>query len=127
MLPSQQTSEIDPWSLFTAAAPTPWGRERRRYKRLEVRLPGLLTHGGQGFDCDVLDVSANGAQVSCVDELPPGTLLCLRVGHLGPLQCAVVWHEADRMGLKFTATPRAVVDRMHGLLPDEYCTQTDND
>lgn len=127
MLPSPQPSGTDPWSLSAAAAPLPWRGERRRYKRLEVHLPGLLTHGGQSYDCDVLDVSANGAQVSCVDELPPGTLLCLRVGHLDPLQCSVVWHEADRMGLKFTATPRAVVDRMHGLLPDDYCVQLDDD
>lgn len=81
-----------------------------------------MSFGGEGHDCDVLDFSANGARVSCLEELRPCTASCLRVGHLPPLQCRVVWQEGDQTGLKFTATPRAVVERMHGLLPDDSAT-----
>ncbi len=125
MLANAQPASADFWTPSTAAAPMPWGRERRRYKRLEVRLPGTLCQAGARLECDVLDVSANGAQVSCVEDLPIGMLVSLRVGHLGPLQCCVVWHDGDRTGLKFTGTPRAVVDRMRGLLPDDYCENQD--
>jgi hypothetical protein len=77
--------------------------DRRLNHRLEVDVPARLTVAGQPpYACRVVDLSEDGARVSKVPSLAPGTRARLDIEGIGAgLQVAVRNQYPDALGLIF--------------------------
>lgn len=94
--------------------------ERRQHKRQPTRLGGSLRLGASDPAmryCDVLDVSANGAQIRTTKPLAADAWVTLGIEHLGKIHAQVVWRKDNMAGVQFAADPRYVSRMIRGILP----------
>jgi len=94
--------------------------ERRQHKRQPTRLGGSLRLGASDPAmryCDVLDVSANGAQIRTNKPLAADAWVTLGIEHFGKIHAQVVWRKDNLAGVQFAADPRYVSRMMRGILP----------
>ncbi|HEY0107859.1 MAG TPA: PilZ domain-containing protein [Rhizomicrobium sp.] len=80
--------------------------ERRRFRRVEVNLPGRLfvPDSGQEATCQVVDLSPGGASVAsqCLPEV--GAHVVLYIDGFGRFEGAVARRDGLGFGLRFNAT-----------------------
>lgn len=77
--------------------------ERRAEARAPARLDGWITTGGYGAArCVVIDLSAEGAQITAPLGLRIGDRLLLSAEGVSRRHASVVWIDADIVGLRFT-------------------------
>ena len=94
--------------------------ERRRHRRYMTRIGGCLRSGLSDRAlryCDILDVSANGAQIRTTKPLVADSWVTLGIERLGKVHAQVVWRKGNLAGIQFAADPRHVIRMMHGILP----------
>ncbi len=92
--------------------------ERRKHERHPARLGGCLRLSDQALRyCDILDVSANGAQIRTAKPLGQATWVTLDIEHLGKIHAQVVWRKDKLVGLQFAADPRYMTRMLRGVLP----------
>jgi hypothetical protein len=88
--------------------------DRHRLSGEKVRL----THAGQSYDVELVNLSGGGAMVS--GELEPmlWDKVELRLGENGTVECAVLWLRDDRIGLEFAHETRLAcsADEQAGVL-----------
>jgi PilZ domain len=89
---------------LTSSEPEPAMKDKRKYKRVKLYLPGQLYNPSteQSVDCKVLNLSAGGAGVQCEGEFPHGTALILYVEGFGRFEGVAISQEDGRLGLKFS-------------------------
>jgi len=78
--------------------------ERRKLARKQVLATALLAdaNGDNGSDCTILDMNANGAQISVPTQLTKDDQVCLLdTGDRNAYVARVAWSTADRAGLEF--------------------------
>ena len=74
--------------------------DRRAYPRVEVALPAFLQADGERHAVQILDLSAGGAKLDCLVNLPTGTAVTLDCGTLA--RAAVVrWQTGGALGVCF--------------------------
>ncbi len=98
----------------------PAALERRKHRRHPTRLGGNLRIGlaDQSLrDCDVLDVSANGALIRTSTPLTTDSWVTLGIAHFGKVHAQVVWCKDNLAGIQFAADPRYVARMIRRLLP----------
>ena len=93
------------------------GAERRKHPRVHVLESGLLYGDGGCIDCQVIDVSANGARIRPVGELPTRTGACrFLLARLGMFPAKIRWSANGQAGVAFEAPPEDVLERCAPLL-----------
>ena len=91
-------------------------KDRRAYKRKSVLLTAKLHYDGVIWDCEVLDVSDNGAGVRVAYSLLIGAAVMLKINRLGVFPGKVRWQSGDRVGIQFLEDAREVRERIQGAL-----------
>lgn len=94
--------------------------ERRKHLRTVTRLGGCLrpSLSDQVLRyCDILDVSANGAQIRTTKPLAADSWVTLGIEHLGKIHAQVVWRKGNLAGVQFAADPSHITRMMRGILP----------
>lgn len=83
------------------------GAERRRFRRVEVNLPGRLFIPADSCEarCTVVDLSPGGAAISCETIPEAGTNLVLYIDGFGRFEGNVVRRDGYGFGLAFVCTP----------------------
>lgn len=80
--------------------------DRRRYRRVEVKLPGKLFVPAitQEYPCTVIDLSPGGANITCDAELALDTQIVLYANTFGRFEGSVVRREGSNAGVRFVST-----------------------
>jgi 3-deoxy-D-arabino-heptulosonate 7-phosphate (DAHP) synthase class II len=94
--------------------------ERRKHRRIMTRLGGCLrpSLSDQMLRyCDILDVSANGAQIRTTKPLAADSWVTLGIEQLGKIHAQVVWQKDNLAGVQFAADPSYITRMMRGILP----------
>ena len=83
-------------------------RNRHRYKRSSVFCSGKILFEDATVDCDVLNLSASGAQIRIVrgDETPDR--FTLKIERFGEFECEVVRRAGDKLGVAFVESPETI-------------------
>ncbi len=93
--------------------------DRRKHRRHPTRLGGSLRLTDKTLRyCDILDVSANGAQIRTARPLAQATWVTLCIERIGKIHAQVVWRKDNLAGIQFAAEPRYVSRMLRGVLPD---------
>lgn len=92
------------WETGTGTAE----RNRHRYKRSSVFCSGKILFEDNTLDCDVLNLSASGAQIRIVrgDETPER--FTLKIERFGEFECEVVRRAGDKFGVAFVDSPETI-------------------
>ncbi len=94
--------------------------ERRKHRRTMTRLGGCLRSSLSDRvlrSCDILDVSANGAQIRTTKPLTADSWITLGIEHRGKIHAQVVWQKDNLAGVQFAADPSYITRMMRGILP----------
>ncbi len=94
--------------------------ERRKHRRTVTCLGGYLRSSlsDQALRfCDILDVSANGAQIRTTKPIAADSWITLGIENLGKIHAQVVWQKDNLAGVQFAADPSTVTRMMRGILP----------
>lgn len=80
--------------------------DRRRFRRVDVDLPGKLfiPATSQEFPCTVVDLSPGGANVACETAFPADTPVVLYASSFGRFEGQVVRCEDGQFGIRFHST-----------------------
>ena len=81
--------------------PSATQRERRRFRRADVRIGGQLLRGVTAVECTVLEVSPGGALLSIAAPVPTLGPATLRIPGAGAFHCRVAWSRAGKAGICF--------------------------
>jgi hypothetical protein len=83
------------------------GAERRRFRRVEVDLPGRLFIPADNHEvrCKVVDLSPGGAAIACETVPESGTPVILYVDNFGRFEGTVARRAAEGFGVAFACTP----------------------
>lgn len=93
--------------------------DRRKHRRHPACLGGSLRLADKTLRyCDILDVSANGAQIRTARPLAQDTWVTLGIERIGKIHAQVVWRKDNLAGIQFAAEPRYVSRMLRGVLPD---------
>ncbi len=98
----------------------PAALERRQHQRHMTRLGGCLRPSLSDLVlryCDILDVSANGAQIRTTKPLAADSWVTLGIEQLGKIHAQVVWRRDNLAGVQFAAEPRYVTRMLRSILP----------
>lgn len=63
----------------------------------------VLDHGGQSYQCTIRNISATGAMVEGLWNVPPGTIFSILMGEGQIVTATARWSQQDRMGVEFAA------------------------
>jgi hypothetical protein len=80
--------------------------DRRRYRRVEVNLPGKLfvPAVSQEYACSVIDLSPGGANITCDAEIALDTQIVLYANTFGRFEGSIVRREGANAGVRFVST-----------------------
>ena len=81
---------------------------RHRYKRSSVFCAGKLMFDDEAIDCDILNLSASGAQIRVLAGNEPPDAFTLLIEGFGEIRAEVVRRTGDKYGLTFKETPDTV-------------------
>lgn len=76
-------------------------RARREKPRALVLRPGTLRLGDWAVECEIVNVSVEGANVRVTQVLEPVSRLVLNMHSRGEFECDVIWQDAETLGLMF--------------------------
>ncbi len=76
-------------------------RVAREQPRALVLRPGSLRLGDWAVDCEIVNVSVEGASVRTTQVLEPVSQVTLNVHACGEFECDVIWQDAETLGLTF--------------------------
>jgi hypothetical protein len=83
-------------------------RSRHRYKRSSVFCAGKIRTDEGVIDCDVLNVSASGAQIRVLGDIEPPARFTLALERFGEFACEIVRQVGNKYGVTFGETPDEV-------------------
>ena len=63
----------------------------------------VLDHGGQTYHCTIRNISATGALLEGLWNVPPGTIFRIMLAEGGGVTATARWCQEDRMGIEFAA------------------------
>lgn len=75
------------------------GKNSRRYIRVRLNVPARMFAGLRAIDCTILDISQQGAQISCADRLVPHQRIQMEANGLARLTATVRWQRKGKAGL----------------------------
>jgi hypothetical protein len=81
-------------------------KERRRFKRVAVTVPGRLFMPATGYEaaCSLINLSPAGTEITGeFDTLPNGPIVLYAEG-FGRFEGQIIWHDAGKYGIKFNST-----------------------
>jgi len=83
------------------------GAERRRFRRVQVDLPGRLFIPADNHEarCTVLDLSPGGAAIACETVPESGTNVILYIDNFGRFEGTVARRDGAGFGVAFVCTP----------------------
>ncbi len=76
-------------------------RNRQRYKRSSVFCAGKVRAESEEFECDILNISASGAQIRILNGVEPPATFDLSVERFGEFSCRVMRQTGDKYGVAF--------------------------
>jgi hypothetical protein len=90
-----------------AGGPAKSGVERRRFRRIQLDLPGRLFIPADSREarCTILDMSPGGAAVTCETVPDTGTPVVLYVDNFGRFEGLVARRDGHGFAVAFTCTP----------------------
>ncbi len=94
--------------------------ERRKHRRYVTCLGGCLRPSLSDQMLrysDILDLSANGAQIRTSKTLAAESWITLGIEHIGKIHAQVVWQKDNLAGVQFAADPSYIKRMMRGILP----------
>jgi hypothetical protein len=85
------------------AIPSAENNEQRDFQRVQTGLVGALfvPPDGASHECTVIDISSDGARISCGHRAAPEGLVILYVGGFGRFDAFVIRSEGAELGLFF--------------------------
>jgi hypothetical protein len=88
-------------------APAKTGAERRRFRRVQIDLPGRLFIPADSYEarCTVNDLSPGGAAITCETVPETGTAVVLYVDNFGRFEGKVARRDGNGFGVAFVCTP----------------------
>ncbi|HEX4156957.1 MAG TPA: ATP-binding protein [Rhizomicrobium sp.] len=105
--------------MSTHNSPTRRPAEKRREKRISLRLNGRLFAPDRGWeeDCTIFDLSPDGAGLRCGASAPVGTRVVLYIECFGRFEGKVQQRDRLRLGVEFQST-RAKRERTRQQIAD---------
>ncbi len=97
----QQDSNEDDDKTAVRVARVGGQRNRQRYKRSSVFCAGKVRTETEEFECDILNISASGAQIRVLDGVEPPSMFTLSVERFGEFSCRVMRQTGDKYGVAF--------------------------
>ena len=85
---------------MTAIAEGPRAARSTRHTMLRKIV---LDHGGQHYHGTIRNISATGAMVEGLWNVPPGTIFRIILAEHGTVTATARWCQEDRMGVEFSA------------------------
>jgi len=76
--------------------------ERRRYRRVEVRLAVELSSGGQPQLAGLLDISREGARLQITQPLPVGAAATIRCAGVS-MEARIAWARDEQVGVRLVS------------------------
>jgi hypothetical protein len=88
-------------------APASTGAERRRFRRVQIDLPGRLFIPADSHEerCTVNDLSPGGAAITCETVPETGTAVVLYVDNFGRFEGKVARRDGNGFGVAFVCPP----------------------
>jgi hypothetical protein len=83
-------------------------RNRHRYKRSSVFCAGKIRTEEGTIDCDVLNISASGAQIRVIGDAELPARFTLMLERFGNFACEIVRQVGNKYGVTFEETPDEV-------------------
>jgi hypothetical protein len=99
----------------------PSERNRHRYKRSSVFCSGKILFDGSTLSCDILNLSASGAQIRITRGDEPPDRFMLKIERFGEFGCEVVRRAGDKLGVAFVEPPETVEKIVEDIInnPDQ--------
>ena len=76
-------------------------RNRHRYKRSSVFCAGKVRTETDEYECDILNISASGAQIRMLKGVKPPQTFTLSMERFGEFRCRVMRETGDKYGVAF--------------------------
>ena len=93
-------------------------RVEREQPRALVLRPGSLRLGDWSVECEIVNVSVEGANVRTRQVLEAVSRLTLNVHSCGEFECDVIWQDAETLGLTFREQGPKTEELYQTLLQD---------
>ena len=98
------------------ASEDPHPQNRQRYRRSAVFLPAVIRAGEEDYECDVLNVSAGGAQVRTHLHFRYSGIFAIRIAGFEELRAQLVRTHENNHGIAFEQDPADVEEIVRELL-----------
>ncbi len=95
------TSERKPVNTNVETQPADRAQKERDEPRYDVTVIGKL-YGSRGSrEVTIFDLSTRGCRIEDYSGAPPGSLVTIKIGAVGPIAAVVRWRRDHSVGLKF--------------------------
>jgi hypothetical protein len=88
--------------------------DQRLDPRKKVIWRGRLYRDGSVLECEIFDVSAEGAKARLAGDLPVNATIVLEIDRLGMFPGEIRWHTANEVGVQFLESAGAIRERLFG-------------
>jgi hypothetical protein len=101
------STSTDPFGSFALPAAAPEGRNKRRYPRYALSLPGRFMRSDKlDYPCQLIDISVESAAMTTPIQLRVGEQLIVYLTHLGGIEGSVVRLFPASFALAISGTQR---------------------
>lgn len=87
--------------------------DRRLDPRKKVIWNGRLHRDGSVLDCEIFDVSAEGAKARLTLRIAVNATVVLEIDRLGMFPAEIRWHTAHEIGIRFLESAGTIEERLH--------------
>jgi hypothetical protein len=86
----------------------------RRIDKRRVLWNGKLHRDGYILECEIFDISAEGAKVRSIEHLAINSTVILEIDRLGMFPGEIRWQPADHTGIRFLESACTIEVRLGG-------------
>lgn len=87
--------------------------DRRLDSRKKVIWNGRLHRDGKVLDCEIFDVSAEGAKARLAVRMAVNATVVLEIDRLGMFPAEIRWRTTHEIGLRFLESAGTIEERLH--------------
>jgi hypothetical protein len=88
--------------------------DRRLDSRKRVIWNGRLYRDGDVLECEIVDVSAEGARARLAVRMVVNATVVLEIDRLGMFPGEISWHAANEIGVRFLESAGMINERLRG-------------
>ena len=93
--------------------------DRQKHPRYQTFCPGKLYTGGRIVDCEVINISVDGAKVRLAQEIEVASQARLRIEGIGEFTGRIAWRDGQFLGIEFPDELRDVARIVADILNED--------